>query len=181
MVLQLGLLQPCQLILRPDWKGLPRANPLAYWALSSVTKEKSFITLTPDRSPKGASPSWVFSQINYFTKRSSLLYHNVNHDPEVFWNNEPRKKFLNKIVFPFFGDFLDSPPPAALTRSSGAYTINIFDIRSVCPWQGFSALSSNCNIFNSVEHFLVPHSESWGRIFSHVRPFYKWAESNLDP
>jgi hypothetical protein len=24
------------------------ANPLAYWASSSVTKEKSFITLTPD-------------------------------------------------------------------------------------------------------------------------------------
>ncbi len=33
-------------ILRPDWKGFPMANPLAYWASLSVTKEKSFITLT---------------------------------------------------------------------------------------------------------------------------------------
>ena len=32
------------------WKGFPRANRLAYWALSSVTKEKSFITLTPGLS-----------------------------------------------------------------------------------------------------------------------------------
>ncbi len=33
--------------LRPYWKGSPRANPLAYWASSSVTKEKSFITYAP--------------------------------------------------------------------------------------------------------------------------------------
>jgi hypothetical protein len=32
------------------WKGFPRANLLAHWALSSVTKEKSFITLTPGLS-----------------------------------------------------------------------------------------------------------------------------------
>jgi hypothetical protein len=44
----LGWLRPCPQILRPDWKGFPRANPLAYWALSSATKEKSFITLTPE-------------------------------------------------------------------------------------------------------------------------------------
>ncbi len=38
----------CSQILRPDWKGFPRANPLACWALSSDTKEKkSFTTLTP--------------------------------------------------------------------------------------------------------------------------------------
>jgi len=43
----LGLLWPCPQILRPDWKGFPVTNPLAYWASSSVTKEKSFITLTP--------------------------------------------------------------------------------------------------------------------------------------
>jgi hypothetical protein len=36
----------CPQVLRPDGKGLPRANPLAYLALLSVTKEKSFITLT---------------------------------------------------------------------------------------------------------------------------------------
>ncbi len=36
----------CPQILRPDWKGFPRTNPLAYYASSSVTKEKSFITLT---------------------------------------------------------------------------------------------------------------------------------------
>ncbi len=46
-VFQLGLLWPCPQILRPDWKEFPRANPLAYWASSSVAKEKSFITLTP--------------------------------------------------------------------------------------------------------------------------------------
>ncbi len=34
-------------ILRPDWKGSPRTNALAYWALSSAMKEKSFITFTP--------------------------------------------------------------------------------------------------------------------------------------
>ncbi len=43
----MGWLWPCPQILRPDWKGFPRANPLAYWASLSVTKEKSFITLTP--------------------------------------------------------------------------------------------------------------------------------------
>ncbi len=45
----MGLHWPCPQILRPDRKGLPRANPLAYWALLSVMKEKSFITLTPDQ------------------------------------------------------------------------------------------------------------------------------------
>ncbi len=50
-VLQLGLLWPCPQILRPNWKGLPRANPLAYGALSSVKKEKSFITLILGRPP----------------------------------------------------------------------------------------------------------------------------------
>ncbi len=43
----MSLLWPCPQILRPDWKGFPRANPLANWTSSSVTKEKSFITLTP--------------------------------------------------------------------------------------------------------------------------------------
>ncbi len=43
----LGLLWLCPQILRPDWKGFPMANPLAYWASSSVMKEKSLITLTP--------------------------------------------------------------------------------------------------------------------------------------
>ncbi len=47
-VLQLGWLQPCPQILRPDWKRFPRTNALAYQASSSATKEKSFITLTPD-------------------------------------------------------------------------------------------------------------------------------------
>ncbi len=46
-VLQLGWLWPCPQILRPDWKEFPRANLLAYWASSSVTKEKSFIRSTP--------------------------------------------------------------------------------------------------------------------------------------
>jgi hypothetical protein len=31
----LGLFWPCPQILRPDWKGLPRTNPLAHWASSS--------------------------------------------------------------------------------------------------------------------------------------------------
>jgi hypothetical protein len=29
----------------------PRANPLAYWASSTVKKEKSFITFTPGLHP----------------------------------------------------------------------------------------------------------------------------------
>jgi hypothetical protein len=29
-VLQLGWLRPCPQILRPDWKGFPRTNALAY-------------------------------------------------------------------------------------------------------------------------------------------------------
>jgi hypothetical protein len=37
----------CPQTRRPDWKGVPRKNTLAYWASSSVTKENSFITLTP--------------------------------------------------------------------------------------------------------------------------------------
>jgi hypothetical protein len=47
MVLQLGWLWPCPQILRTDWKGFPSSSPLAYYASSSVTKEKSIITLTP--------------------------------------------------------------------------------------------------------------------------------------
>jgi hypothetical protein len=46
--LQLGWLWPCTQIVSPDWKGLPRANPLAFWSLSSATREKSFITSKPD-------------------------------------------------------------------------------------------------------------------------------------
>ncbi len=46
----MGWLWPCPQILRQDWKGFPRANPLAYWASSSVKNEKSFITLTPGQS-----------------------------------------------------------------------------------------------------------------------------------
>jgi len=41
----LGLLWPCPQILRPDWKGFPRANPLTYCASSPVMKEIFFITL----------------------------------------------------------------------------------------------------------------------------------------
>jgi hypothetical protein len=43
----MGWLWPFPQILRPDWKGFLRTNALAYWASSSRTKEKSFITLTP--------------------------------------------------------------------------------------------------------------------------------------
>jgi hypothetical protein len=46
----LDWLWPCPQILRPDWKGFPRSNPIAYWALSLVIKEKSFITLTPGQN-----------------------------------------------------------------------------------------------------------------------------------
>ncbi len=45
--LQMGWLWPYPQILRPDWKGFLRTNPLAYKALSSVTKEESFKILTP--------------------------------------------------------------------------------------------------------------------------------------
>ena len=41
-------------------KGFPRANHLAYWALSSVKKEKSFITLTP-----GANVIKLFLSVIY--------------------------------------------------------------------------------------------------------------------
>ncbi len=41
-MLQLGWLWPCPQIRRPDWKGFPRTNALAYSALSSVSKEKKF-------------------------------------------------------------------------------------------------------------------------------------------
>ena len=40
----MGLLWPSPQILRPDWKGFPRTNPLAYWASLSATKKKNFIT-----------------------------------------------------------------------------------------------------------------------------------------
>jgi len=45
---KLGLLWPCPQFIRPNWKGFPRANSLAYWASLSVTKGKSFITLAPE-------------------------------------------------------------------------------------------------------------------------------------
>jgi hypothetical protein len=32
---------------KTHWKGFPRANPLAYWALSSVTKKSSFLPWPP--------------------------------------------------------------------------------------------------------------------------------------
>ncbi len=41
----MGWLWPCPQILIPDWKGFPRTNPIAYWALSSVTKEKKFYSI----------------------------------------------------------------------------------------------------------------------------------------
>ncbi len=44
-VLQLRLLWPCPQILRPDWKGFPRENPLANRASPSVTKEKKFYNI----------------------------------------------------------------------------------------------------------------------------------------
>ncbi len=37
----------CPQILRPDWKGFPRTNALAYLASSFARKEKGFITLMP--------------------------------------------------------------------------------------------------------------------------------------
>ncbi len=43
----IGFALPCPQIQRPDWKGFPRANPLAYQTSLSVTKEKTFITMTP--------------------------------------------------------------------------------------------------------------------------------------
>ena len=42
----MGWLWPCPQIIRPNWKGFPRTNAVAYLALSSAMKEKSFITLT---------------------------------------------------------------------------------------------------------------------------------------
>jgi hypothetical protein len=51
--IQLGLLWPCPQILRPDWKEFLRVNHLAYWASSSVTKEKSFITWTTGQPELG--------------------------------------------------------------------------------------------------------------------------------
>jgi len=49
----LGWLCPCPEILKPDWKGFPRTNTLAYKATSSVTKKNGFITLTPGWTCKG--------------------------------------------------------------------------------------------------------------------------------
>ncbi len=47
-MLKLGWFWPCPQILRHDWKGFPRTYALAYnKASASVTKEKSFITVTP--------------------------------------------------------------------------------------------------------------------------------------
>jgi hypothetical protein len=51
---------------RPDWKGFPRANPLAYWASWSVTKEKSFIRLTPD------GPGFVDRDKRFFVEGRNL-------------------------------------------------------------------------------------------------------------
>ncbi len=55
----MGLFWPCPQIIRPDWKGLPSANPLAYWASLSVTKKKSFMTLTPGGTspPESTTPA----------------------------------------------------------------------------------------------------------------------------
>ncbi len=57
-MLQWSWLWPCPQILRPDWKGFPRTNPLAYYASSSETKEKSFITLAPGCRWWSGRPAW---------------------------------------------------------------------------------------------------------------------------
>ncbi len=77
-MLQLGWLWPCLKILRPDWKGFPRANPLAYWASSSVTKKKWFITLTtgclfPDDDPTTMDPPVRLDSFKSYNNNACLL------------------------------------------------------------------------------------------------------------
>ncbi len=55
----MGWLWPCPQILRPDWKGFPRTNALAYQALLLPMKEKSFITLIPGRQ----LTQWVWPSV----------------------------------------------------------------------------------------------------------------------
>ncbi len=76
MVLQFGLLWPCPQILRAEWKGFPRANPLAYFASSSVTKKKSFITLTPGWKEKDLlEHKWTlgFISLTFFMQNGQNL------------------------------------------------------------------------------------------------------------
>jgi len=42
-----GMLLALPANIRPGSKGLPETNVIAYWASSSVTKKKSFVTVTP--------------------------------------------------------------------------------------------------------------------------------------
>jgi hypothetical protein len=72
----LGWLWPCPQILRPDWKGFPMANPLGYWASSSVTKEKSFITLTPG--------NLMFVTVNHF--HTSLIIEGKDWSLPLEWS-----------------------------------------------------------------------------------------------
>jgi len=58
-----------------DWKGFPMANPLAYWASLSVTKEKSFVTLTP------GGPTLV--EVSRLLLLRSLRLHLRRRHPEV--------------------------------------------------------------------------------------------------
>jgi hypothetical protein len=64
------------------------------------------------------------------------------------------------------------PPCTNLFRSAPFYIeniINIFDKKSYLNEEvNGTGPSPSVNI-------------SWGHIFSHVRPFYEWAVSNLDP
>ncbi len=66
----MGLLWPCPQILRPNWKGFPRANPLAYRDSSLVMKEKSFLTLAPGVNVIKQFTVVSFAVVMFVIKRS---------------------------------------------------------------------------------------------------------------
>jgi hypothetical protein len=59
-----------------------------------------------------------------------------------------------------------------------------FKVTTFCDFKVFgkdlpaSAVSAGCHLVH--RHFVLRHFESRGHIFSHVRPFYEQAVSNLD-
>ncbi len=75
------------------------SNPLAYWASSSVTKEKSFITLTADRGEAGVrTPSRTGHESQDPCLQRSPLISFVTS--LAFYSKKERKKhsFVDELI-----------------------------------------------------------------------------------
>ncbi len=108
-MLQLDWLWPCSQILRSDWKEFPRTNALAYLALMSATKEKSFLTLAPGVNVRklywrwGRTSSirslhlWKWQTIEKTLASYKICPFSVNYESVMFAYGNPHRSDLLSI------------------------------------------------------------------------------------